>query len=312
MAFDDETDRPLYRLLQGTAGRSRGLETARRMGFDPTVVKQAESLVGADAFRLENVLSELESTLLALERERDALRAQSDTLNRMIASYNKKDRALAEFKAEHRERVRKEIEETLHDTRRELEGLVKGIRESQADKTLVRRTHHRIKTMLEKTQRRPKAKRERVQDVICGDVVSLSPTGQPRGVVIDVGKKSATVDINGKKISITKSNLYRVDEGASMEGGKTPVHTPFGVEPLHTTTVDVRGHDREEAIEEVDRFLDRAVLSGVQEVTIIHGIGEGVLLQAIQERLRNDPRVQSCRQGMPGEGGMGVTVVGLK
>ena len=89
------------------------------------------------------------------------------------------------------------------------------------------------------------------------------------------------------------------------------VHTPIGVEPLHTTTVDVRGHDREEALEEVDRFLDRAVLSGVQEVTIIHGIGEGILLQAIQERLRNDSRVRSYRQGLPGEGGLGVTVVGL-
>jgi DNA mismatch repair protein MutS2 len=315
MAFDDATDSPLYRLLQGTAGRSRGLETARRMGFDAPVVKQAESLVGEEAFRLENVLSDLESTLLALEREREALRAQSDTLNRMIASYNEKDKALVEFKDEHREKVRKEIEETLLETRKELEGLVKRIRETQADKTVVRQTHHRIKQLLDKTRRPAKREPEPARNVMRGDFVSISPTGQPRGRVIDLGKKSVTVEINGKKISINKSNLYRVDADAASESGqpeRPSFHTPIGVEPMHSTTVDVRGHDREEALEEVDRFLDRAVLSGVQEVTIIHGIGEGVLLQAVQERLRYDPRVLSSRQGLPREGGVGVTVVGLK
>jgi DNA mismatch repair protein MutS2 len=315
MAFDDATDSPLYRLLQGTAGRSRGLETARRMGFDPPVVKNAESLVGEDTFRLENVLSELESTLLALEREREALRTQSDTLNRLIASYDEKDKALVEFKDEHREKVRKEIEESLLETRRELEALVKRIRETQAEKSVVQQSHRRIKTMLDKTRSAPKSKPKKRTHVSRGDIVSLNPSGTPSGRVIDVGKKSATVEISGKRISIQIEKLYHVSvdsEDTEAGGGAPVVHTPIGLEPMHTTTVDVRGRDREEALEEVDRFLDRAVLSGVQEITIIHGIGEGILLHAIQERLRGDPRVLSSRQGLPGEGGLGVTVVGLK
>ncbi|UCH84546.1 MAG: hypothetical protein JSW50_02300, partial [Candidatus Latescibacterota bacterium] len=250
MAFDDDNDAPLYRLLQGTAGRSRGLETARRMGFEPPVVRQAETLVGEEAFRLENVLSELESTLLALERERSALRTQSEALNKLIATYDAKDKAFAEFADEHREKVRLEIEATLLDTRRELEALVKRIRETRAEKTVVRETHGRIKKMLEKTRKTRKPKPKPARMLSPGDIVSLNPSGQPRGRVIEVAKNSATVDINGKKINVRMRELYRVDEdpGAGDEPSeRSTVHTPVGIEPLHTTTVDVRGFNQEEA-----------------------------------------------------------------
>jgi DNA mismatch repair protein MutS2 len=79
MVFDDENDRPLYRLLQGTAGRSRGIETARRLDFFGPVVERAQAMVGEEAFRLEQLLSELETTRLAVDRERDALRKQENT-----------------------------------------------------------------------------------------------------------------------------------------------------------------------------------------------------------------------------------------
>ncbi|UCG53091.1 MAG: Smr/MutS family protein [Candidatus Latescibacterota bacterium] len=309
MAFDDGNDKPLYLLLQGTAGRSRGLDTARRLGFDPTVIRHATSLVGEESYRLENVLSQLESSQLALERERDALKAQSDTLNRLIATYNEKEEAMREFKETHREEAKKEIKEMLLQTRKELEALVKRVRETEAEKRTVRETHERIKEMLESTRPKPKPKRAEVISI--GEAVSLSPSGQPRGRVVEIQKDSVVVEINGKKISINKGNLYKVDP---TDEDQPPVDIPIhiGVEPLHTTTVDVRGHDREEALGEVDRFLDRAVLSGVQEIKIIHGVGEGVLLRAIRELLQEDPRVRSHRQGLPGEGGFGVTLVVLR
>jgi DNA mismatch repair protein MutS2 len=76
--------------------------------------------------------------------------------------------------------------------------------------------------------------------------------------------------------------------------------------------LDVRGQDRVEALEAVDRFLDRAVLAGVRSVKIIHGVGEGVLLNAIRRALERDPRVASHRPGAQPEGGWGVTWVELR
>jgi DNA mismatch repair protein MutS2 len=308
MAFDDENDRPLYRLFQGTAGRSRGIETARRVGFDRDVVRDAESLVGEETYRLENVLSRLESSQLSLERERDALKAQSDALNQLIASYNEKEQAMVEFKDTYREKIKQEIEELLIRTRREIEGLVKRIRETEAEKSVVREAHESIKRNLEKVRQRPKPKRS--GRVAPGDIVSLSPSGQPRGRVIDVDKDTVTVEINGKKLSIRKWNLYKIEEDVEE---RPAVEIPIGVtaEPLHGTSIDVRGNDREEALGAVDQFLDRAVLSGIREIKIIHGVGEGILLHAIRDLLKHDPRVVSWRQGLQGEGGVGVTIVRL-
>jgi DNA mismatch repair protein MutS2 len=75
--------------------------------------------------------------------------------------------------------------------------------------------------------------------------------------------------------------------------------------------LDVRGSRRDEALEAVNRFVDRAVLSGVQEITIIHGVGEGILAGSIRELLTSDHRVASVRPGGLGEGGHGVSVVTL-
>lgn len=313
MAFDDTNDRPLYRLLQGTAGRSRGIETARRLDFDPAVVREAEALLGEEPYRLETVLSQLESTQLALEREREALRSQSEALNRLIAKYSEKEEALSKFKEAQQERVRKEVEGLLVEARREIESLVKQIRETEAGKTAVVEAHARVREMLEdvreKSPEPKKAKR-----VVVGDVVSLSPSGYPGGRVVEVAGDTAIVDINGKRLSVKKWNLYKTSAADDDRGGKPEVEIPIHIsaEPLPTTSVDVRGETREDALEAVDRFLDRAVLSGVQEVQIIHGVGEGVLLRAIRSLLQTDPRVASSRQGMQGEGGLGVTVVRLK
>ena len=87
MAFEDAEGRPLYRLLQGIAGRSRGLETAHRTGFAPDVLEAAQSYVGADAFRLEAILSDLESSHLALEAERERLSEQTAALEAVMDRY---------------------------------------------------------------------------------------------------------------------------------------------------------------------------------------------------------------------------------
>lgn len=309
MAYDDANDEPLYRMLQGTAGRSRGIDTARRLGFEDSVVRRAESLVGEESYRLENVLSQLESTQIGLERERAALRSQSDELNRLLESYGEKERALASFKQEHEQRVKKEAEDLLVETRREIEALVKRIRETSAEKSAVGEAHRHVEERLREVRARPAPRK--AKHVAEGDLVSLSPSGRPSGRVIEVQRDHATVEIGGKRLTVKKWNLYKAAEDASEER-RTDAPVNVTADSLDTTDVNVRGMSREEAIEAVDLFLDRAVLSGAQEVRIIHGVGEGVLLRAIRDMLRGDPRIESSRQGAQHEGGVGVTVARLR
>lgn len=136
----------------------------------------------------------------------------------------------------------------------------------------------------------------------------MNESGKPAGTVIELQNGTATIEINGKRIKIHIDSLYKVSE-EGREAQRAVYDIDF--EPLGSTTIDVRGREREEALAAVDRFIDKAILSGVHEVKIIHGVGEGVLMKAIQEELRADSRVSSIRSGKMYEGGEGVSFVRL-
>lgn len=311
MAFEEDEGRPLYRLLQGVAGTSRGLETARRTGFDAGVVERAQSYVGAEAFQLESLLGELERNLRSLEDERAEAARRTSELESAIADYHAKS---AEYDLTRREAMRKasrEAEALLRKTRREVEALVRSIRESNAERAAIRAGKKRIEELVEETSavQKEAADRPRLESVRPGDRVSLSPRGSPAGVVRDVVGGSATVEFGNKRITIRIESLYEAAPAPDRQAAG--VGYDFRAEPLESTSIDVRGHDREEAIEAVTRFLDRAVYTGVREVKIIHGIGTGVLSRAIRELLDNDDRVEATRHGEQAEGGLGVTIVQL-
>jgi DNA mismatch repair protein MutS2 len=317
MAFEDAEGRPLYRLLQGLAGRSRGLETARRVGFAPEVLESAERYLGADAFRLEAILSDLEASHLALELERERLARQSAALESVIGRYTERAAQFDLSKREADRRAGQEAEEFLLRTRREVESIVREIRESQARREVLRGTREKLNRLLEAARKRrvppPASQSEserRAGKVAVGDRVALNPTGQPAGRVIAVENGSVTVEINNKRIKLKVEALYEAP--LEEKGPPNGVTYDVQVEPLSSTTLDVRGSRREEALEAVNRFVDRAVLSGVQEITIIHGVGEGILARSIRELLTFDDRVTGVRYGELGEGGHGVSVVTLR
>ncbi len=313
MAFADETSQPLFRLLQGIAGRSRGLDTARRTGFDPALVERAESILGSEAFRLESALARLEASHIALERERSTLEEERTRLAALTASAQEKEREFSLTKKEASRRATREAEEMLVKTRREIEDIVRRLRERSADRETIRESRKRVETLLTDVRGQsgePDTGVAPLTAVAVGDRVSLSPTGLPGGVVVEVDRRDATVDIGGKRVRARVGRIYR----AAKEAGSAPKAPPIAVqyEPVGDTELHVRGMLREDALELVSRFIDRAVLSGLHEVKIVHGLGEGILSRAVRDALGRDPRVASFRFGDPMEGGNGVTFVTLR
>ena len=312
MAFAEESAQPLFRLLQGIAGRSRGIDTARRTGFDAELVARAESILGSEAFRLESALARLEASYTAMEREREAAEAERRRLAALSASAEEKERAFSLTKKEASRRAAREAEEMLAETRREIEDIVRRLRERAADKDAIRQSRERVEKLLDGVRARslePEAGTEALKSVAVGERVSLSPTGRPAGVVVEVDRKDALVDIGGKRIRARIGKIYRA---ARESGGATPPAIAVQYEPVGESEVHVRGMLREDALEIVSRFIDRAVLSGLHEVKIVHGLGEGILSRAVREELGRDPRVASFRFGDPMEGGNGVTFVTLR
>jgi DNA mismatch repair protein MutS2 len=314
MAFEEESARPLFRLLQGIAGRSRGIDTARRTGFDAQLVQRAESILGGEAFRLESALARLEKSHTAMEREREALEAERRELEALTASAEEKERAFSLTKKEASRKAAREAEEMLAQTRREIEDIVKRLRERAADKAAIRESRERIDRLQDGVRERARQSEpalEALASVVVGDRVSLSPSGRPVGVVVEVDRKNAVVDIGGKRIRARIGKIYRA---AADPAQRSPAPPAIAVdyEPVGETEVHVRGMLREDALEIVSRFIDRAVLSGLREVKVVHGLGEGILSRAVREELGRDPRVASFRFGDPMEGGNGVTLVTLR
>jgi DNA mismatch repair protein MutS2 len=312
MAFADETSRPLYRLQQGIAGRSRGIDTARRSGFDAGVVSRAEALLGGDAYQLEATLARLESSYQQLESEREALEQARARLEEATRIAEEKASAYALTKKEASKKAMREAEEMLTEARREIEGVVRDIRARAADKDTIRESRKRVDNMLADVRAKSQSLDPTLAPltrVAVGDRVSLSPTGKPWGTVVEVDRKDVTVDMGGKKIRARMGKLYAA---ASEEAPAIRRSIDVQFEPLAATEVSVRGMDRESALEEVSRFIDRAVLTGLSEVKIIHGLGTGVLGRAVREALARDPRVVSHRSGNPMEGGTGVTFARLR
>jgi DNA mismatch repair protein MutS2 len=313
MAFEDETSRPLYRLLEGIAGRSRGIDTARRVGFSTDIVDRAEAILGAEAFRLEAALERLEAAHAEWEKERDRLEVQRRELERTLASSKEKEQAYALTKKEATRKAAREAEELLAQTRREIEDTVRLIREGGAKRENIREARQRMEKAGEEVRQHLHAEAAfaPLGKVATGDRVSLSPTGSPAGTVMEIDKKDAIVDIGGKRVRARLSKLYPAagDPGP----GKTLVAlSRVEYEPLGDMSIMVRGMDRESALDEVSRFIDRAVLTGFSEVKIIHGFGEQILARAIKDALSRDPRVRSYRIAEPQEGGLGVTFATLR
>lgn len=316
MAFEDQEGIPLYRLLQGVAGRSRGLETARRHGFLDDVVARAEHLVGPDARHLEDVLNRLEATHIALEGEREAMERTRRELERKIDTYREKSAEYEMTREQALARARAEAETMLVQARRDIENIVKTLRQNQADRQTIRNAHEQIREKLDDVRAaRPAGPIARAPAVNVGDPVSVSPQGSPVGIVRELDNGTATVDIGGKRIRIAVERLFMPAEGEKPAAASVKISTAgldSDVEPLTSSTLDVRGHDREAAIAALNSFVDRAVMAGVLEVKIIHGIGEGILARAVKETMRDDPRVASLEPGGPGDGGMGVTRIRFK
>ncbi len=307
MLFDDKSQSPLFLLAQGIAGRSRGIETARRCGFDSETMKIVDHFLDEGVLNMETLLSELESSHIALEEERVGLEQRSVELKEIIRIYTEREKNLREMQAAHDERAELETVQLMESARKKIERIVKDIRESSASRDKIKEGQRRLSELTREhgPKSRPAPPVEKADNIKPGDRVSLHADGSPSGLVARLQNDTATVEIDGKRIKINIRSLYRLSSDSEKEPEKIKFDVEF--EPLGSTSIDVRGREREEALEAVDRFIDRAVLSGVHELKIIHGVGGGVLLRAIHNRLKDDPRVKSIRLGHTPEGGAGVT-----
>ncbi len=323
--FDVATLRPTYRLLIGVPGRSNAFAISQRLGMDNDIVDRAKELVSSENTRFEDVVQSLENSRQGLEAERmgaeqaraEAARAQKDA--QVI-----RDSIQAEADKEI-EKARRQATELVARTRGQIDAMLNEMDElkKQHNKTLSAEQKAKLKAglrSLEETADPIHQKQEQGEYVLprplkVGDTVLLYdidksgtvlqlPEGSSQNVLVQAGIIQTRVPI---------SNLRLIQEKPVKAPRRTVTRNFTGrAQAKVTTELDLRGQMSDEAVMNVDRFIDSALLSGIEQLTIIHGKGTGALRAAVQQHLKRHPSVRNYRLGTYGEGEAGVTIVELK
>ena len=331
--FDVGTLRPTYRLLTGIPGKSNAFAIAARLGLQPAILERAKEQISTENTRFEDVLAELEKERRQLEKykaEAERLRAAAQSErdkaeNLRDKTQDETDRILenARLKADRILKDARMAAETVFD---ELEDLKKQAQKSAADQNLAaaKTTLRGIITQTE-TELRGQAHEKctvdpsEVKALKPGDEVQLLNVSGVTATVLKAPDGDGNVQVQAGIMKMT----VKVNEVRPLKKQKQqakPARRPAGAKgaarelrvQAAPSEIDVRGLCAEEAILEVDQFISAALMSKLPAVRIIHGKGTGTLRAAIQNHLKRNKFCKTVRNGVFGEGEMGVTVVEFK
>lgn len=319
--FDVATLKPTYKLLIGMPGKSNAFAISKRLGMSDEVINRAKQLVSAENREFENVVQ-------TLEQRRQSLEKQLENAQKLTAKANTEKQKAENELRKSKEQAQKEIEQAkleaqklIDKTRAQAESLMEELEKARKEKELSAQDKSKL--------RRDIRKMEAIADPVSKKEDSSYTLPRPLQVgdsvlIYDIDKKATVLQTPDKdnmvlvqagiiKTRVKLSNLRLVKQ----EKVKTPqfsskrnVRSTADIHP--STEIDVRGQYPMEAIMAVDSAIDSAILANINQITIIHGKGTGVLRAEIQQHLKHHKAVRTFRLGVFGEGESGVTIVELK
>ena len=296
MEYDLDNLRPTFRLRDGLPGRSYALDIAQRMGLPAAVLERARALVGHSSLGLEEVLQKLEEREGRLAAAEAALETARAELEARVLEERAAAQALSRRERDLAQKTREVIDNAVRDARDAISEIVRDVRRRrtvEAADTARRKleeTASRAQAGLPEPSK-PEFDVARLKEALANRALGMRAEPRPGP---QTGGKA------GKSSSPPKT---------ALAGDEPPAPAAL---VTRATSVDVRGLRADEALHEVEAFLDRAALEGADTIAVIHGHGTGALRKVVRELLATSPYVERFRSGGPGEGGDGVSIVSLR
>ena len=330
MEFDVETLSPTYRLTIGLPGKSNAFEISRKLGLADEIVGRAAGLLERGDIVFEDIISAIEEDKKQAAEER----AEAERINREMKLLQeeldakakkleeKREKELRRAKEEAREIIA-EAQDTADDFREELKEIARL--ESMGERTK-RFDEGRRKLRAVEKKNRNTIKRETNDKPVdpsalgLGDRVKILTLGQ-NGEVCELpdDRGDLQVQVGAMKIGVNVRDIMLIDASPAKKAGAGKRRRASGYGSMYrqkaqtiALSIDVRGKNLDDAVMDVEKYLDDAFISGLPEVTIIHGRGEGILSKGIRAALRKNKNIKDYRRGSFDEGGEGVTVVKFK
>ncbi|NLY43172.1 MAG: endonuclease MutS2 [Clostridiaceae bacterium] len=325
--FDVDTLRPTYRLLIGVPGKSNAFAISKRLGLKPELIERAKEYISKEDVQFEDIISNLERNRQIAEQEKELAvryKREIEELKNELSLQKEKMRAQREKMMQE---ARREARKIIQQAKEEADEIIKELRRIQEEEEAKERNRaieqmrmklkdklNNLDKSLSKTVSAQNADVKPPKNLKPGDPVLVTTLNQKGHVLVPPGENGEVqVQVGIMKINVHVSDLRLVEDkkeaGAGKDGlGKIAMSKSSTI----SVELDVRGQVLEEALLNVDKYLDDAALAGLSQVTIIHGKGTGVLRNGIHSLLRKHAHVESFRLGKYGEGEAGVTIVELR
>ncbi len=302
--FDSETLQPTYRLRIGTPGRSNALVIAARLGLEQAVVERARSYLARDVREADLVLEGMERQRRAAELDRQEAERLRGELEALRARYEDRLRRLEEDRQRLLDRAREDARRVVERARQEVEALLQALRTERRERAAeeARRKLAALAQALEEVRRA--APGPPLEEVAVGQAVRVASLGAD-GVVVGLSDEHAEVQVGSAKVRVPREELRAPVASAA---GSRGTRRAWSEAPRVSPKLDLRGLTSDEAVAQLEKYLDDALLAGLPRVVVVHGKGTGALRRAVHEALRGFPGVRFSLAA-PEEGGDGVTVV---
>ncbi len=325
MEFNVDTLSPTYRLMIGIPGKSNAFEISRKLGLPEHLIQRASRLLERGDIEFEDVISAIEEDKKKAEAERDeavllniSMKKQKEELDRRQALLEEKEKKIIHQAKEEARNILKEARETANDVNRELRALNKieslGERNRRFDKNRKRLKDAEDK-FAEKMIKRVNQSPVKADQLKIGDKVRVVTLDQPGEILsLPDSKGDLLVKVGMMKVSININDLMFMEEDSEMknkQAGKYGTLYKSKAQNI-SISINVQGENLDDAVMDVDKYLDDAYIAGLKEVTVIHGRGEGILKDGLRKLFKRHKHVASYRKGNYNEGGDGVTIVTLK
>lgn len=318
--FDVNTLSPTYKLLIGVPGKSNAFEISKKLGLSDRVIDSARALVDNNNIEFEEILNSIETSRKDAETERDEairLRLEVEKLKNQLT--------------DKRENIERRQEKMLTKAREEANGILKKAK-AEADEII--RELRGLKTQSEKdANKRIEEMRKKLKDSISDTnsnlklreveaseipknlkvgepvyIINLDQKGEVASVPDNKGELSVRVGIMKMKVNIKQVRRTKKEKKQGFSSSRSFSSRSATI----STSIDLRGSNYEDARYELDRYLDDVAMSGLEQVTIIHGVGTGALKSKLKGYFSKHPHISSFREGEYGEGGGGVTIIKVK
>ncbi|MBE9536778.1 MAG: endonuclease MutS2 [Proteobacteria bacterium] len=309
MEFDSGTHRPLYRLQSGEPGQSYAIETAERYGLPERVVRYAREMSSGMSGEFHSLLKEMKEKRQSYEKSQASLEEEKALLAEKLS---KVEAGFAEVKRIKEEASRESLEEAkklIARAKRQAYDILEEIKKEKGRGPLKKLEAMQVEVG-EKLRSFADEPPLSIDDVKVGEIVYVDSLACDAKVLkVDSRRGQVLVEAGNLKAEVSAASIR---EGRGKKASTKAIkHSAGPVEDKFSSSLKLIGLRSDEAIVRLEHFLDEAIVRGVGEVKVVHGVGTGALIKAVRGYLDNYPLVKGYRRGEQGEGGDGVTVVKL-